>query len=175
MGGSRLPSLPLAGPPSACPAWAHCGPVGPTHSCNGPSQAAVGQALGPWAPCPGGPLPPWGGGPGQLWGPGRRQLTSHNEPKTGQMAALTQGVCPEDQAPPSGGPPPQTGPLWGETLWKPGRRLLASQNAGGSFSRRWEALPGHPGDPGDDTGCPASQPPGHTPRGQCRGPTAFTL
>ena len=126
-------------------------------------------------PCPGGPLPPWGGGPGQLWGPGRRQLTSHNEPKTGQMAALTQGVCPEDQAPPSGGPPPQTGPLWGETLWKLGRRLLASQNAGGSFSRRWEALPGHPGDPGDDTGCPASQPPGHTPRGQCRGPTAFTL
>lgn len=32
------------------------------------------------------------------------------------MAALTQGTCPEDQAPPSGSPPPQTGPFWGETM-----------------------------------------------------------
>lgn len=61
-------------------------------------------------PVLGGPLPPWGGGPGQLWGLGRRLLTSHDDLETGQMAALTQGACPEDQAPPSGAHPRRQDP-----------------------------------------------------------------
>ena len=70
---------------------------------------------------------------------------------------------------PRGARPRRQDPF-GERLWKPGRRLLASQNAGESSSRRPEALPGHPGDPG----VPCSQPPGHTPTGPCRGPMAFS-
>lgn len=104
----------------------------------------------PWGrgqapPCPGGPLPPWGGGPGQLWALGRGLLASRDGPETAQTAALTQGACPEARAPPLGGPPPETGPLWGQ-------RLYGSSASGSSPSKRQgEAslggrgvLPGHP-------------------------------
>lgn len=123
-------------------------------------------------PVLGGPLPPWGGGPGQLWGLGRRLLTSHDDLETGQMAALTQGACPEDQAPPSGAHPRRQDPCgdgdYGSRAGGSSPPKVQGEASPGGF-------PGHPGDPGDDTGCPASQPPGHTAPGPCRGPMAFTL